>query len=388
MKIIKYTAAAALLSGVASAQGLFDVLSSASESESRPLSFTAGVAYGYNDNANPTDAGPENSSSYASANIGASMIVRGEQTSWDFSASTGETYYFDNSVANDSNINVGFGININHRINDRIRLVSSNHFSHGLDLGNYYGATSSRDTEEVTHFTTDNSIGFEWTDRLGTYTGFNYSTALFADNDTRDMSSYGLYHSFRYMLNERTTLTTSLGWSTADFDFGEDSNRVTYTVGFEHRLTEVSSVGLRVGAQGGDYSSPYGSINYSYQVNDRLSASAFARYSQEDIDTVPFFNDRYKDKTVLRIGGAASYTLSPKVSLTIGGNYSMSDSEAATALPDDDEDSLNIYLSGSYSIRDNLSAQASVNHTSSNADVALNRDYDSIRYQIGLNYSF
>ena len=385
MKLIKYTAVVTLLSGVASAQGLFNVNPNESDSESSPLRYTAGVSFGYDDNVNPTSFGPEDSSSYVKGNLGANLVVRDEQTSWDMDATIGATNYFDDSVTNDTIYNGRLALNFNHRISDRTRFVSRNFFNYGLDLGNFYGPITSRDIQEYTYFSTDNAIGYRWTDRLGTYTGIVFSMIDY-DGSGRDLSSFGLYNQFRYTLNEQTTLTADARYTLSEYDT-DDTDRVTTSVGFEHRLTDVSSVGARVGAQFGDRASAYGSFNYNHQVNTQLKARAFARYSQEDTDTV-FFGDRYEDKTSLRIGAAADYTLSPKVTLTLGGSYTMSDYQDATALADGDWDLFNIYVGATYRINDALSVRATANHTTSDATVIPNRDYDRNRYELGVNYAF
>ncbi len=385
MKLIKYTTAAVLLSGVASAQGLFDVNPNESESESLPLRYTVGVSFGYDDNVNPTSSGSENSSSYVGLNIGANMVVRNEQTSWDFNASTGTQYYFGNLRENDSTMRANFALNLNHRINDRTRFVSRNFFNYGLDLGNFYGPITARDIDEFTVFTTDNSVGYRWTDRLGTYTGISYSLVNY-DGDIRDVHSYSFYNQFRYTLTQQTTLTADTRYAFTDFDAG-DTDRVTASVGFEHRLSDVSSVTGQVGAQFSDSTSGYGSLSYNHQVNSQLRARVFARYSQEDTDTV-FVGGRYLDKTSLRIGAAADYTLSPKVTLTLGGNYTMSDYQDGAPLADGDWDLFNIYVGATYSVTSNVSVRVSANHTTSDATVIPNRDYDRNRYELGVNIAF
>lgn len=385
MKLIKYTAAATLLSGVASAQGLFDINPNESESDSSPLRYTAGVAFGYDDNVNPTTFGPEDSSTYVKADLGANLVVRGEQTSWDINAGVGATHYLDDVRVDDTVYNGNLALNLNHRINDRVRFVSRNFFNYGLDLGNFYGPITSRQIEEYTYFSTDNAIGYRWTDRLATYTGIAYSM-LDYDGDGNDVNSFAIYNQFRYTLNQQSTLTATARYTMSDYDTS-DTDRVTASVGFEHRLSDDSSVVFSVGAQFGDKTSAYGNLSYNHQVNSQLRARVFARYSQEDTDTV-FGGDRYEDKTSLRIGAAADYTLSPQVTLTIGGNYTMSDYKDATALPDGDWDLFNIYVGATYKINDALSLRASANHTTSDATVIPNRDYDRNRYEVGVNYAF
>jgi hypothetical protein len=118
MKLIKFTAAATLLSGVASAQGLFDVNPNESETESLPLKYTVGVSFGYDDNVTPTTAGPESSSTYVRGNVGSNLVVRGEQTAWDINTDIGVTNYIDDSVTDDTVYNGRLAFNLNQRFDD------------------------------------------------------------------------------------------------------------------------------------------------------------------------------------------------------------------------------------------------------------------------------
>ncbi len=387
MKLIKYTAVATLLSGVASAQGLFDVTPNAVEDDASPLRFTAGVSFGHDDNVSPTSSGAETSSTYIKGTLGANLIVRGPQTSWDINAVVGATNYLDDGVTNDMIYNGRLSFNLNHRINDRTRFVSRNFVNYGVDLGNFYGPITSREVEEYVYLSTDNAIGYRWTDRLATYTGFTYSMASY-DNSARDVNSFSIYNQFRYTLSPQTTLTATARYSMSDYDFG-DTDRLTGSVGIEHRLTDSSSVTAQVGAQIGDAGSAFGQINFISRVNSQLKTRVFARYSQEDTDTV-FFGGRYEDKTALRIGAALDYSLSSQLTLTVGGNYTMAEykDHTVSTVGDGDWDLFNVYAGLTYRINDALSLRASANHTTSEATVIPNREYDRNRYEVGVNYTF
>ncbi len=393
MKLIKYTAVASLLTGVASAQGLFDVNSNETEGESSPLKYTAGVAFGYDDNVSPTSAAAESDSTYVRGNVGASLVVRGAQTSWDISAGVGVTNYLDDiEGGDDTTYNANLALNINHRLNDRTRLVSRNFFNYGLDLGNFYGPITSRQVDEYVYFSTDNAIGYRWTDRLATYTGVAFSTLNYDDGSQSDVDSYSVYNQFRYTLSDQTVLTATGRYTYSDYSTG-DSDRTTASVGFEHRLSESSTVAFQVGGQFGDNTSAYANLSYTAQINNQLKIRTFARYSQEDTDTV-FIDpatgvaDRYEDKTTLRIGAAADYTLSPQITLTAGGSYITSDYSDATTLEEGTYDLYSVYLGATYKINEALSVTGSANFTDSRSGVIPNRDYNRRRYEVGVNYAF
>ena len=392
MKLIKYTAVASLLTGVASAQGLFDVNSTETEGESSPLRYTAGVAFGYDDNVSPTSAEPESDSTYIRGNVGASLVVRGAQTSWDASAGVGVTHYLDDiEGGDDTTYNANLAFNINHRVNDRTRLVSRNFFNYGLDLGNFYGSVGSRQVDEYIYFSTDNAIGYRWTDRLATYTGFAFSTLDYDDGSVSDVDSYSVYNQFRYTLSDQTILTATGRYTYSDYSSG-DSDRFTASVGFEHRLSDSSTVALQVGGQFGDNSSAYANLSYTAQINNQLKVRTFARYGQEDTDTVFLDSsgdpDRYEDKTTLRIGAAADYTLSPQITLTAGGTYTASDYSDAERSDDGTWDLYSLYVGATYKVNEALSVTGSANYTNSSSGVIPNRDYTRRRYEVGVNYAF
>lgn len=385
MNLIKYTVAVGAMSGVVNAQGLFDVNPNETEGESSALRYTVGVAVGYDDNVNPTSGVAEESSLYARATVGANVVTRGPRTSWDVNAHVGYTNYFD-VTNNDSTVNAGIAFNLNHRINNRVRFVSRNFFNYGIDLGNFYGPITSRQTDEYTYFSTDNAIGYRWTDRLATYTGVTYSM-LDYDGSTNDVNSLGFYNTFRYTLSPQTVLTATYRYNNADYDSGSRSSQYV-SAGFEHKLSDTATLTGDFGAQIGDSTTPYGQLSYSNRITDQLRMRAFARYSQEDTDTV-FPGGRYNEKTSLRVGGAADYTLSPNVILTVGGNYVMSDYSDGAPLADADWDLFNVYLGMTYKINDAVSIRGSVNHTTSDSTLpGVDRDYDRNRYEVGMYYSF
>jgi hypothetical protein len=406
MKLIQYTAVAALLTGVANAQGLFNIAreqgqynkykasgqglysteSNQAEEESIPIRYNVKTAFGYDDNVNPTSRGSAGvGSTYLDAKVGASLAVRGVQTSWDLSATFGTTIYEDSAVPNDVVYNSRIAANINHRINDRVRVISKNFFNYGLDLADFYGEINSRQVEEYTYFSTDNSVGYRWTDRIGTYTGVSFSVVNY-DGSVRDINSYAIYNQFRYMYSFQTTLTASTNYTKIDFDTSSN-DRVTTSVGLEHRVTDTSTVVAKVGAQFGERNNAYVNLNYANKINKQFKTNVFVRYQQEDTDAV-FSGERYEDQMTLRIGATASYVVSPKVTLTVGGNYSTSDYKDAPTNDDGGLDRFNIFAGANYMLNDALSLRASVNHSTSKATVIPNRDYDRNRYEFGVNYTF
>ncbi|MEN8681893.1 MAG: hypothetical protein ABF391_17760, partial [Akkermansiaceae bacterium] len=77
------------------AQSLFDLAPDDGETESLPLSYTAGVNFGYDDNPTPL-LGNDDESFYGQAYVGASFLSNSPQTTTSFGAQLGVIHYFDN----------------------------------------------------------------------------------------------------------------------------------------------------------------------------------------------------------------------------------------------------------------------------------------------------
>ncbi len=389
MNLIKYTAGIALLSGVASAQGLFDVNPNLLEREELPLRFTAGVSYGYDDNINTGNTSlTKDGSGYVKGSLAADLVVRGPRTNWDVNALIGETYYFNNGPAiNDTLTNARLAFNFSHRLNNRMRFVSHEFINYGVDLGSPYGAVTSRRLDEYTYISTDNAIGYRWTERVATYTGITYSSLNYKGS-VSDVESYGAYTTIRYRLSPQTVVKATYRFNKADYNTVSRDNHYI-TVGVEQELSQTSNVVADFGVQyRGDESNPFVNIQYANRLTGQLKARAFVRYSMEDTDTI-FPGGRYDNKETFRIGAAVDYTVSPQLVITAGGSYTKADFTDGAPLPNGDWDLFNIYVGATLKINNALSLTGSINHTTSNASATIvGRDYDRNRVEVGVKYTF
>ena len=93
---IVLTAASAALAGSLGAQSLFDLAPDDTTSESLPLTWTAGVNFGYDDNPTPLLAGGEDESLFGQLYVGATFLSQSPQTTLSFGAQVGVIHYFDN----------------------------------------------------------------------------------------------------------------------------------------------------------------------------------------------------------------------------------------------------------------------------------------------------
>ena len=232
----------------ASAQSLYYVGSEAQES--LPLKWVVGADVIYDDNVNPGFGAKEDSFGIQPY-VGLSFVSMTPQTTWDVYARLGMIYYFDAPAGTDSaNSESRAGINLTHRFNERLRFSSRNFVAYELEPDYSYGYASSRSVGEYFFWSTDNSVGYRWTERFATYTGVLLNGTNYADISNNDRFTWQAYNQFRFQLSPQTVLTAAYryGQTTGD-GFTPDMTDQFITGGVEHRFSPNTIGIIDLGAQ-------------------------------------------------------------------------------------------------------------------------------------------
>jgi hypothetical protein len=393
----------------ASAQGLYYVGSEAKES--LPLKWVVGTNLTYDDNVTP-GFGQKKSAFSINPYVGLSFVSLTPQTTWDVYARLGLVYYFNGpDTMKSTNSQSRAGINLTHRFSERLRFSSRNFISYELEPDYAYGYASSRQLREYFYWQTDNSVGYRWTERLGSYTGFSLTGANYGDVQNNNRFTWELYNQLRYQLGPQTVLTGDYRYAetTDPNDNASDARDQYLLAGVEQRFSPNTIGILRVGAQfrsvtnGSDSTSPYVELALNSQVTEQLSVRAFARYGIENFDTVRFIGPGYaefSDRRTLRLGLSSEYALSPMFSIFGGVDYVPSNfdgghSQAANGVFNGpgtasySEDLVNAYIGVSVKINDFLTGTASYNYTHSTSDFPDGQnEYNRSRISIGLSAEF
>lgn len=400
--------------GAVSAQGLYDIAPNDDAEESSPLKWNAGLSFGYDDNVSPTvlkgSNGYEDDVTYVNAYVGASLVSITPQTTWDVFARVGGTYYFDAPAAagsDDMYAQGRLGINWAHRVSERLRFSSRNYVAYELEPDYSYGFSVDRQIGEYLHYQSDNAVGYRWSERFATYTGFtvrglDYQSGL----GNNDRMIYSAYNQFRYRASEQTVWTLDYRYSWTDASgTASDSTNHYITLGIEHRFSPNSVLALKAGMQmrdvdnGKSNDGPFAEAAIRTRVNEQFSVRAFARYSVEDYGT-SFPGYTYDTNNTLRVGVSADYILSPDLTLHAGINYISTDMEDGRVVPfgfgvpDLDQDLINLYLGFSYKVNDGVYVTGSYNWTDSDASggvgaaAAASRTYERNRASLGVRVEF
>lgn len=373
------------------------------------LKWTAGINGIWDDNPAPTSTGPGAGDSSFALNpyLGAATVIVSPQTTIDIYGRLGVTYYADApaTLGDDTFYQSRAGLNVTHRVNERLRLSSRNFVAYELEPDYSYGFATGRQDGEYLFYSSDQSVGYRWTERLGTYTGIRF-TGLDYDSANNDRNSWELYQSFRYQVNPQTVAIAEYRYNSTTGDgLASDSTGHFLLLGAEHRLNPNTVAIVRAGAQlrdvdgGGSPTSPYLEGALQSRINSQLFVRSFIRYGIEDYDTVQFLPAyanaiQFSDRRVMRIGLSADYALSQAVTLFSGVDYIHANFEDGrntftnAAVGDEPtEDLVNLYLGFSYKITPVVSINGSYNYTDSSSDIA-SREYDRNRVSLGVSAEF
>ena len=379
------------------AQSLFDLAPKDGETESSPLFWTVGASLGYDDNPTP---GSDNESAYGVVYVGAAFLSQSPQTTVEFAGRLGYVHYFDDLdfgllKVDQSTPTGSLRLNLTHRVNERLRLSSRNSMAFEYQPDYSIGSSAIRQTGAYTRWSSDNSVGYRWSERLGTYTGFIYDGVEY-DNPAaqrNDISAITLYNDFRYQLSPQTVATLTYRYADRNTaGSARDTQNHFIMVGGEHRFSSNSVAIVRAGVQlrsidgsTRDYTSPSAEAAVTTRVNQLLSVKAYGRLSTED-SSRQVGAAVYDNANTMRLGVTGTYRVSQALSLSSGINYMSLAYEDGTA-ENRDESLINAFVGFDLQIAENLYLNGSYNFEDLGSDV-VSREYDRNRMSIGVRATF
>jgi hypothetical protein len=379
--------------------------------ESFPIKWLLGASAVYDDNVNAGIQSSKGSdaSMAISPDLGVSWSGANPQTTWDIYGKLGLIYYFDKpeSLEDDTFSQSRLNASFNHRFNERVRLGSRNYIANELEPEYSYGVASSRSGGESFTWMTDNSIGYRWTERLGTFTGIRYSgnRSNTEEENDNDRTTIGFYEQFRYQLSPQTVLTPEYRYNqTIGSGVASDSTDQFFVIGVDHRFSPntvgifKTGIQLRDVKEGDGGASPYLEIALRSKINQQLNLAGYTRYSAEVNDTVLASGGAsydYEDRRALRAGANARYTVSEDFSLLSGTDLIFSNymngrdvEDAGKYGPDKYESNINVYVGCSYKMTDYLFCNLYYTYTQTFTDISDDREYVRNRISLGLSAEF
>jgi len=407
--LIALLAVAAGASTASAEEGLYYIGSEAQES--LPLTWVVGANFTWDDNVTPTAIGPGANDEVFSINpyVGLSFVNMTPQSTLDVYVRLGLIYYFDEPAAlgsDDFYYQARAGLNYTYRVSERLRFSSRNHIAYELEPDYAYGFATNRQVGEYLYWKTDNSVGYRWTERFATYTGFRLDGLDYDSNvANNDRFTWSIYNQFRYQLTPQSVLTFDYRYASTDADgLASDSESHYALLGIEHRFSPNTILVARAGAQfretdaGGDSTAPYVELALRSRINEQFSLRAFTRYGMEVYDTTRFVPLTglvdFDERNTLRIGVSGEYELSQMLSLFGGIDFIMAEFDegrfagTSFAAPGSfDEDLWNAYIGISVRFAEAIYGTLSYNYTDSDSDF-VGYSYDRNRVNLGIRAEF
>jgi hypothetical protein len=398
----------AVCSGPAfAAEGLYYTGTEAQES--LPIKWSLGANAIFDDNVSAGSSTDSDSSMAVMPDLGVTFTSATPQTTWDVFGKLGLIYYFDapESLSDDTFSQSRLNASLIHRYSERIRFSSRNYVANELEPDYSYGTASARTGSETFTWMTDNSVGFRWTERIGTYTGFRFSGNRFdtEQENNNDRTTFEGYEQFRYQLSPQSVLTPEYRFSqTEGSNVASDSTDQYFLVGIDQRFSPNTIGIFKTGAQLRDVKDgdgglgPYLEIALQSQINQQFRLGAYTRYAAEVNDTVLNLDGKsydYEDRRAFRLGGNGNYTVSEDLSLLAGADFIFSNymngrdvNAPSTYGPDKYETNLNGYVGLSYKLTDYLFGNFYYTYTQTFTDINDQREYVRNRITLGLLAEF
>ena len=90
------------------------------------------------------------------------------------------------------------GVNFTHRFSERLRFSSRNLLAYENEPDYDFGFAGDRRTGDYFRYSSSNTVGYRWSDRLGTQTGIAFNGVSYDDIDDSDYNQITFSHDFRY----------------------------------------------------------------------------------------------------------------------------------------------------------------------------------------------
>jgi len=405
--MIKKTFAAALpfaCASTLSAQGLFDIAPNDEAVESSPIKYSAGVSVGYDTGTQRDDVDTDQETAYVGAYIGANMVAIDDRHTLEFYTNLAMQYNADASEAsgiNDTNFNLSLGAIWTVRINERLRVTTTNHVGYQLEPDYNYGFASQRTSDEYWYWRSDTNVGYRWSRRFATYTGVIFSGTHYPTSGSgSNRLEMGAYNQMRWQLDARTVLTGGYRFRNMNNNGRADSQSHFFTMGVERRVSPTTVFVARVGGQfydredAGSEWTPNVELalrtsggGVGRKIADRLTLRTFFRHEITDYDTGNGGQD-FQVNNNFRYGLATTYAVSPSLSIYSGLNVSSSHfSEDKGGDSNKWAHAINANLGFTYALNPRVNFNGSYNYTTGLSDLA-ERDFDRHRFQLGMGMSF
>lgn len=321
-----------LLSGVltsaVSAFSLYDAAPAVGLPESYKVKYSASVRAGYDSNVG-WYMNDEDASTFVNATVSAKYADMESVNKISYDLRLGASHYFD--LEKDNNLTETRGdcslkASMVHAFNNEESLSSALNVTYSPQAEYANGISpiySSGDmlTTSITNVYT-HALDSRWSYNIScSFQSVSYVEAVEQVDDRYYLDgAVGL----SYRESSLMTYTGRVSYRRELREYGNDTDLVTATVGFQRSLDPFSSCGMQVGVSARFFSdetiaSPYVNLSYRRKLTEGLSMRAYTSYSNENVGTYQSaYYSSYRSNLSWRSGMQGEYALSPDVTYKFG----------------------------------------------------------------------
>lgn len=307
---------------------LYDTAPIVGVQESQAAQYFMSVSGGYDSNPSGSENGYGNRNGkkggeFVSASLSTTYADVESVDKLSYSARIGGSYYFGGYNDNRKyQSNSGLGASWSHAFSAQSRYNGALNVSYQPEPGYDNGISSQGLTGDTFTWSTNHgyseAMDARWSWNAGVSSSGTKYDGNSANQDDRWYVSANL--GLSYKESDLRTYTLSSSWRDELRGEGENSRSVFLSLGMQQALDAVSSFNVTCGTQlktmvGTSNLYPTLNVGYQRRVTDGLSLSAYAAYSDENVDNYSrSYAASYRSCPTWRVGAYGTYVLSPDVS--------------------------------------------------------------------------
>lgn len=398
--VFKALALSGLLAVSSNGFSLYDAAPPIGLPESHAMKYGVYAKVGYDSNLNNSTNSNREDGGYVKYGVTASYADYEAATKKNFTARIGGQLYNKNAMGTDERnfSDISLSGTISHAFSAGSQYVLDVDLDYSPEPDYSNGISSANTQGNCLNWSLSNAYSrmidcrWSWTAHVS-YNGNIYTDSEY-EQDDRTYIAGGL------SLNLRETSRTTYGLNTTvrheDRSEGFDSDSWFTNLSVAHSLSPTDSLTLQLGVQAkfidGD-SNLYPTLDFSYRrvLTRGLSATAYVRYSNENVDTFDRRNDvNYLSDDTWRLGFNVEYAYTPTVTFYGGAALIRSEySKARNGAPDYDRMTSNLSLGMRYKFTKTLTGTLSYKYTYGDPGSVSSVDhYDRHVISTGVSYSF
>lgn len=397
-RILKAIALSGLFAGVSQGLSLYDAAPAIGLPQSHAARYGVYVSAGYDDNLNNSSDNKEDGG-YVRYGVSATFADNESATKKSFNARLGGQVY--NKTANGTDernfSDISFNGTLSHAFSAGSQYVGNVSFSYTPEPDYSNGISAANNQGDCMTWYIGNSYSqmidcrWSWTANVS-YNGNIYTDSDY-EYDDRTYLSGGLSLSLRN--DARTTYSLNTNVRHEMRNEGYDSDSWFTNLSLSHALSPTDSLSLALGVQTkfiDGNADLYPTLDFSYRrvLTEGLSARAYVRFSNENIDTyVRYGSTNYLSNETWRFGTSLTYVLTPVVSFDVDASVlSSAYSKGTNNAPDYDRSTWTVGVGMNYKFTTNLSGNIRYTYVHGDTGYRAVDTYDRNTISAGLNYSF